>query len=115
MYRNENIAIILNRFGMGFGDLSSSPDYEQELIIKVASRELTKQDFDELISLFPKKEKAKPAYRESGAMMIKNLTTGITQSAHVWSKVFSKGIYKAIRTKGTSFTFRGQKFEVQGV
>lgn len=110
-YKIASIKKIIDRFGLGFGDLPSSPDYEQEMIVAVAKKELNNADFQALMSAFSGRKILKP--RTEGCSMFRELETGFIHSAFTWSKVHSKGFYKAIRLNGKRFTFKGKTYVLE--
>lgn len=102
-------------------DLKSSPDYEQELILRVASRELSKEDFDILVQFFNERNYERSRLYTSDRQettYLKDMASGETKSSNGWAKVYGHGIYKAMkkpRNAKNEFTFKDVTFRAVDV
>ncbi|MGL5713798.1 MAG: hypothetical protein ACRCX2_12320 [Paraclostridium sp.] len=76
----------LGRFGLGYGDLKSSPEYEQEMLLEKGSTDLSKEDFDKMVSLLKTKKMRDPSKVYKDVICVE---TGEIKTCAGWSYTFS--------------------------
>ncbi|MGL5715394.1 MAG: hypothetical protein ACRCX2_20415 [Paraclostridium sp.] len=77
----------VNRFGLSVADLKRSPDYEQEMLVEKGSTDLCKEDFNYMLSLFPKKDKERNPDKVYKDVLC--VETGEVKTCAGWSYTYS--------------------------
>lgn len=108
--RNNKISAelkeFLGRFGLGYGDLKNSPDYEQEMLIEKGVTDLCKEDFDNMVSLFKKTKMRDPSKVYKDVMCVE---TGEIKTCAGWSHTYANNrmFYLQFAKGVNEFRWRG--------
>lgn len=104
----------VNRFGLSLGDLKSSPDYEQEMLLEKGASELSREAFNQMTINFKPKATMGPA---KGNKILEVVETGERKTIYGWTKenlYNNKILYIHFKISDENFRYKGLTYKKVG-
>ena len=104
----------VNRFGLSLGDLKSSPDYEQEMLLDKGASDLSRDAFNQMATMFRTKAFMGPP---RGNKFLEVVETGEQKAMARWTMENlnnNKVLYKHFNNSDEDFEYRGLTYRKIG-
>lgn len=104
----------VNRFGLSIGDLKTSPEYEQEMLLDKGASDMSIEAFNQMILMLRAKAVMGPP---RGSKFLEVVETGEQKTMAGWTMENlnnNKALYKHFNNSNEDFEYRGLTYRKTG-